>query len=216
MRASAGLHPDVIWYLKHVCTPAEAADFHRQPDRVRDNPIGQSEVFYDPAASHFLLRRHRRAGTEMSASKAQTATKTSRSRRARGSIEVASRRVLREPAYLVRNNRPTHVLLRIDEYEELLRAREAHELIAKLEDPNTKWVPVDQAMMEIVGSWLAQARKKAGLTQKQLADRLRVPQSQISRIEKNPDRTTLRTMKRIAAALGVEVGELLSSAQRRR
>jgi ribosome-binding protein aMBF1 (putative translation factor) len=116
----------------------------------------------------------------------------------------------------VRNNRPTHVLLRIDEYEELLRAREAHELIAKLEDPNTKWVPVDQAMMEIVGSWLAQARKKAGLTQKQLADRLRVPQSQISRIEKNPDRTTLRTMKRIAAALGVEVGELLSSAQRRR
>jgi hypothetical protein len=57
MRASAGLHPDVIWYLKHVCTPAEAADFHRQPDRVRDNPIGQSEVFYDPAASRYVLRR---------------------------------------------------------------------------------------------------------------------------------------------------------------
>lgn len=97
-----------------------------------------------------------------------------------------------------------------------MRAIEAQELMADFDDPNVKWVPVDQAMMEIVGSWLAQARKKAGLTQKQLADRVGVPQSQISRIEKNPDRTTVRTMKRIAAALGVEVGELLSFADRRR
>jgi DNA-binding XRE family transcriptional regulator len=106
-------------------------------------------------------------------------------------------------------------MLPIADYEQLVRGCAAPDLAARFDDPNVKWVPVEQAMMEIVGSWLAKARKKAGLTQKQLADRMGVPQSQISRIEKNPDRTTLRTMKRIAAALGVEVGTLLSSAGRR-
>jgi DNA-binding XRE family transcriptional regulator len=150
----------------------------------------------------------------MSASKAHAASKASRSRRARGSLGVAAHGVLSKPVYVVRNNRATHVLLRISEYEELLRGREAQELVAKLDDPSTEWVPAEKVAMQIAGSWLAQARKKAGLTQKQLADRLGMPQSQISRIEKNPDRTTLRTMKRVAVALGVEVGELLAFAER--
>jgi DNA-binding XRE family transcriptional regulator len=116
--------------------------------------------------------------------------------------------------YVVRNNRATHVLLPIDQYEELLNALEAHELAAKLDDPSTKWIPAEQAALQIAGSWLAEARKKAALTQKQLADRVGVPQSQISRIEKSPDHTTLRTMKRIAAALGVDIGTLMSFAAR--
>jgi DNA-binding XRE family transcriptional regulator/PHD/YefM family antitoxin component YafN of YafNO toxin-antitoxin module len=148
----------------------------------------------------------------MSTGKAQTAAKTSRSRRARGTLGVAARRALPKPVYVVRNNRATHVLLPIDQYEELLNALEAQELAAKLDDPSTKWVPAEKAAMQIAGSWLAEARKKAGLTQKQLADRVGVPQSQISRIEKNPDHTTLRTMKRIAAALGVEIGALMAFA----
>lgn len=52
-------------------------------------------------------------------------------------------------------------------------------------------------------------RKQAGLTQAELGKRLGVPQSQISRIEKDPDRTSLGMLKRIAAVLGVPVRELV-------
>jgi DNA-binding XRE family transcriptional regulator len=98
----------------------------------------------------------------------------------------------------------------LNEYERLSRAVEAQELLARLQDPQVKWVDARDAFAQIAGSWIAQARKRAGLTQSQLAERVGVPQSQISRIERNPDRTTVRTMKRVAAALGVEVAELLS------
>jgi DNA-binding XRE family transcriptional regulator len=114
----------------------------------------------------------------------------------------------------MRNNRATHVLLPIREYEELLKALEARELAAKRDDPSTKWVPAGKAALQIAGSWVAEARKQAGLTQKQLADRVGVPQSQISRIEKSPDHTTLRTMKRIAAALDLDIGALMAFAAR--
>jgi transcriptional regulator with XRE-family HTH domain len=45
--------------------------------------------------------------------------------------------------------------------------------------------------------------------QKQLTAKLKMPQSQISRIERNPNHTTVRTLKRIAKALGVEVSALI-------
>ncbi len=117
---------------------------------------------------------------------------------------------------MLRNNRPTHVLLPIDEYERLLAAVEAHKLGAKLEDRSTKWVKADDAALGIASSWIAQARGRAGLTQKQLADRLNMPQSQISRIERNPQHTTVRTMQRIGEALGLDLGALLSYAARKR
>jgi DNA-binding XRE family transcriptional regulator len=120
------------------------------------------------------------------------------------------------PAYVLRNNRPTHVLLPVDEYEELLKLAEANELSAKLDDTATKWVDAGEAAAEIAAGWIAAARKRAGLTQKQLADKLGVPQSQVSRIEKHPDHTTVRTMQRVAAALGVDVGALMSFAGRAR
>jgi ribosome-binding protein aMBF1 (putative translation factor) len=124
--------------------------------------------------------------------------------------------VLSKPSYVYRNNRATHVLLTVDEYEQLANAAEAQQLIAKLEDPTTKWIPAEEAFVQIAGGWIADARKRAGLTQKQLADKMGMPQSQISRIEKNPDRTTMRTMKRIAAALEVDISALLSFASKAR
>ena len=116
--------------------------------------------------------------------------------------------------YLVRDDRPTHVVVPIEEYERLSHAIEAQELAALAEDKTVKWVKASDAAIQIAGSWIAKARKTAGLTQKQLAQRMGVPQSQISRIEKNPDRTTLRTMKRIAAALSVDAAKLLTYADR--
>jgi ribosome-binding protein aMBF1 (putative translation factor) len=99
-------------------------------------------------------------------------------------------------------------------HDNSLNAAEALELIAKLEDPTTKWIPAEEAALGFAGDSIADARKRAGLTQKQLADKMGMPQSQISRIEKNPDKTTMRTMKRIAAALEVDISALLSFASK--
>ena len=63
--------------------------------------------------------------------------------------------------------------------------------------------------LELAAERIAKARKAKGLTQKQLGEKLNLPQSQISRIERNPDRTTVRTLKRIARALGVDVSSLV-------
>ena len=86
---------------------------------------------------------------------------------------------------------------------------EVAELEARLEDPNAKWVDADQFALELAGQRIARARKAAGLTQKQLGDKLKLPQSQISRIERNPDHTTVRTIRKLAQALGVDVSALL-------
>ena len=112
-------------------------------------------------------------------------------------------------AYLVRDGDTTHVLVPIEEYERLVKAETVDRILAKLEDPKTEWVDADDLAIEFATESVVKARKAAGLTQKQLADRLGVPQSQISRIERNPDRTTVRTLKRIAKALRVDVSALI-------
>jgi hypothetical protein len=57
MRAKVDLHPDVVWELRHACTAAEVADFYRQLDRVREDPVRHSELFHAPAVSRYVLRR---------------------------------------------------------------------------------------------------------------------------------------------------------------
>ena len=103
----------------------------------------------------------------------------------------------------------THVLVPLDEYERLVMRSMVHSAIEKLESGDDDWVDADDFGLELAGAKLAAARKAAGLTQKQLGEKLSLPQSQISRIERNPDRTTVRTLKRIAKALGVNVAALL-------
>jgi len=112
-------------------------------------------------------------------------------------------------AYVVRGEQPTHVLVPVEEYEELIKADMARAAIAKLEDPSTEWIDFDDAKLQLAADRISAARKAAGLTQAQLGKKLGLPQSQISRIERNPDRTTVRTLKRIARALKVDVRALL-------
>ena len=110
---------------------------------------------------------------------------------------------------LTQGDRATYVLLPIEEYERLMHERDVDRLLARVEDPNVKWVDADDLAIELATESVVKARKAASLTQKQLADKLGVPQSQISRIERNPDRTTVRTLKRIAKALRVDVSALI-------
>jgi DNA-binding XRE family transcriptional regulator len=100
-----------------------------------------------------------------------------------------------------------YVLVPSDEYERLVIAGAAIEGVRRLEDVDdaSKWADADDLALQIAGDRIARARKKAGLTQTELGRKLNLPQSQISRIERNPDRTTVRTLKRIAKALGVDV-----------
>lgn len=103
------------------------------------------------------------------------------------------------------NGKTTHVVLPLEHYERLLVADMARGAFDKLEDPNVQWVDADDVAIEFATEELVKARKAARLTQKQLGQRIGVPQSMISRIERRPDRTTVRTLKRIAKALGVNV-----------
>ena len=112
-------------------------------------------------------------------------------------------------SFVIRNGEATHVLVPVDEYEKLIKADMVAGAIAKLDDPASQYVDADDFALELAAERIAKARKAKGLTQKQLGDKLRLPQSQISRIERNPDRTTVRTLKRIARALGVDVSALV-------
>jgi len=81
--------------------------------------------------------------------------------------------------------------------------------IAQIESGDNDFVDADDFALELAAERIAKARKAKGFTQKQLGEKLNLPQSQISRIERNPDRTTVRTLKRIARALGVDVSALV-------
>jgi ribosome-binding protein aMBF1 (putative translation factor) len=109
-----------------------------------------------------------------------------------------------EPAYVVENGRPAYVLVPVDEYERMVKAS-----MIDSADDDVEWVDGDVLRRQLAGERVAAARKAAGLTQKQLGAKLKLPQSQISRIERNPDHTTVRTLKRIAQALGVDVSALV-------
>ena len=85
----------------------------------------------------------------------------------------------------------------------------AQRAIAQIEAGDDDFVDADDFARELAVERIVEARKAAGLTQKQLGARLGIPQSQISRIERHPDRTTVRTLKRLAKALKVDVRAFL-------
>lgn len=107
------------------------------------------------------------------------------------------------------NGETTHILVPVEEYDRLLDVCSLANAIADIDNPNVEWISAEQAGLRFAGLEIAEARKAAGLTQKQLGEKLGLPQSQISRIERNPDHTTVRTMKKIAKALGVNVSALI-------
>lgn len=129
-------------------------------------------------------------------------------RRRRGTRESAKAHDEDYP-YVLEAGEPAYVLVPIDEYEELVKMSMAASALAKLNDDSAEYVDADDFALELAGEQVAKARKAAGLTQKQLGEKLKIPQSQISRIERNPDHTTVRTLKRIARALGVNVSALV-------
>jgi HTH-type transcriptional regulator/antitoxin HipB len=77
-------------------------------------------------------------------------------------------------------------------------------------DPNYEWQDIEEVLPQFAAPHIAAARKHRGLTQAQLGAKLGMPQSQVSRIESDPESVTYRTLKRVAKALGMTIPDLLS------
>ena len=56
MRIKAELHREVIWYIRHSCHDEERHEFYRRLDRVREDPIENSQETADPRVSPYILR----------------------------------------------------------------------------------------------------------------------------------------------------------------
>ncbi len=70
-------------------------------------------------------------------------------------------------------------------------------------DPEYRKIYAEEAAKSELWLQLSEARRAAGLTQKQLAERLGVSQAQVSRIEQEGyDAYTLTTLRRYVQALG--------------
>jgi len=85
--------------------------------------------------------------------------------------------------------------------------------MTKIDKLHKKWLkdPKYKADFEAIteefelASAIIEARKQAGLTQKELATRLEAKQSLIARLESGTDNTTIKTLQRIAEATGTQL-----------
>lgn len=72
-----------------------------------------------------------------------------------------------------------------------------------LADPTRRAIYEEEAAKSELWLQLVEARQSAGLTQKQMAERIGVSQAQVARIEKEGyDAYTLNTLRKYVAALG--------------
>lgn len=74
-----------------------------------------------------------------------------------------------------------------------------------LADPKTEWFDAADVLRECSMRQLASARKAKGITQKELGEKLGVPQSRVSTIERHPERVSADMLAKIARVLGVRV-----------
>lgn len=82
------------------------------------------------------------------------------------------------------------------------------QLVAPALDPGTESINVARAVREI--------RASHSLSQRQLAERMSVPRTYISKIENGKAIPTLGSLERLAVALGVDICVLLRDARSRR
>jgi ribosome-binding protein aMBF1 (putative translation factor) len=101
------------------------------------------------------------------------------------------------------------VVLAEDEYDRLLDAVDAAEARRVLADPHDRELDWREASKDLVTNRIAEARAARGVSQQQLAARLRVGQSTVSRWEAKNANLTLATLRRIAHALDCEAADLL-------
>lgn len=123
---------------------------------------------------------------------------------------ATSRPAALPPAVLSPRGLPEYVLVQKAEWERMLLADMVAEATAALSDPNMESIALEDVGKMLARDSIVRARKAKGLTQKQLGKLAKMQQSQIARLEKHPEAMTLRTLRRVAKALGVDVSALIS------
>jgi len=94
-----------------------------------------------------------------------------------------------------------------DRLLDAIDAREAKRIAA---DPNDRVLRWKEVKDEFIVNRIAPTRERLGITQKELARRLKVRQSTVSRMESKRANLTLSTLRRVAKALGCSVPQLIS------
>ena len=102
------------------------------------------------------------------------------------------------------------VIMEEEDYEHLLDAVDAAEAKRISEDASDPVLTWDEVKDELIRNRIAKVRERLGVTQKELARRLGVRQSTVSRWERREANLTLRTVRRIAKALGCPEHRLIS------
>ena len=80
----------------------------------------------------------------------------------------------------------------------------------KMRTPSVKPDPFLAKVGREIRGW----RKKKGLAQKELAERMKVNQQVISRLERGEDNVSVKYLRRLADALGADVSIILTPKQR--
>lgn len=120
------------------------------------------------------------------------------------------------PVSFSTNSNPA-VPLVVDEVSEsddphaVKRSKEAHEAwLVAVRDETVRPVDFDpEVPAKAAGSRLRQIFKERGIRQSDIARRLGVAPSVISRVFKYPERSRLRTIRNIADAAGIAIGDLI-------
>jgi len=102
------------------------------------------------------------------------------------------------------------VIMDEEDYDRLLDAIDVVEAERIAADPNDPVLGWDEIKDELIRNRIAAVREECGITQKELARRLKVRQSTISRMERENANLTLATLRKIAKALGCSVHQLIS------
>jgi len=110
---------------------------------------------------------------------------------------------------LITAGRRRLVVLPEEEYESLLDALDNLEAERIENDPNDPVLKWEDVRREFIQNRIVKARKARGISQKELARRLKVKPSSVSRLEKNSTRPRLDTLKRVAKALRCSVHDLI-------
>lgn len=101
------------------------------------------------------------------------------------------------------------VILTEEEYErilDILDVMEAEKVLADESDTVISW---EEVRGKLVENRIAEARKARGITQKELARRLKVKPSTVSRLERKDTKPRLDTLKKVAKALKCSVHDLI-------
>jgi len=102
------------------------------------------------------------------------------------------------------------VIMDEEDYDRLLDAIDVAEAERIARDPKDPVLGWEEIKDDFIKNHIAEMRDQAGMSQKELARRLDVRQSTVSRMERENANLTLATLKKVAKALGCNVHQLIS------